>query len=718
MKAMIGFNLIAAFLLLICSELAYSSSGETEFKNFKLVDQSELREIYGSEGPGLSIIDFQEDNPLYQQILNELNGHYERIGQRQADGIFNGNSGFYFGGLNQIGFRWGKDFIDFAIEVRRNVAPDLFDDKRWIVTDEFDIIIDASKVISNLADRNVIDISQAQYGAFAGVQFKRTYKYVHFASSYNEGLVYRFDRLFMAFAKYRGREWLAMEPYEFLQKQDYISAGAGGFGTIPVYGTGGVNISASVGAMVKFELLAKTEIQALGLDDNPKPEERFRISYEKMKGVSAGLSASVQVDFLNLLRMTLLSYDFTYRYEQSLKYYLSFYEADIEELMQDSALYRAVRAMLWHRTPDLQALRYNVVSHERRESEIMNSKYMIFFLGGVRDQKTEHIEIVKDGIQQTFFRHNFYKTRFVQNILSRLVSDFLRSMFRLPARVNNTASETKTVRMEYDHEHNLVAAKKDLDVEKGYKLSLKFSTDFFAAKTRGWSKKRYKKDALKILSGYSGVDPLAIELFKQDKLHGPVKINFNWQLGKEAVWYFNGLSSSAKYGYIDELCQVQSKKKWWDFRNLFNFCKYKLKKQFEKYEKELRHYDYSGKNYRSCKKQMKRRYWWSKRKRNFMISKCMDKVSRKDEAEVNHKVPLWRFKSFVQTLYEKSKNKIDVYNFFGLQNVFLYGNFQAQTETGLPFLTNYNEGKFRDLGVVDTFKQDNNMRTPASILVD
>ena len=716
MKAMIGLNLIAAFILLIFSELAYST--EAEFKNFKVVDPTELREIYGNDNPGLSIIDFQEDNPLYQQILNEMNGHYERIGQRQADQIINGNSGFYIGGLNNIGFRWGKEFIDFAIEVRRNVAPDLFDDKRWIVTDEFDIIIDASKVISNLADRNVIDITQTQYGAFAGVQFKRTYKYVHFASSYNEGLVYRFDKLFLAFAKYRGREWLAMEPYEFLQKQDFISASAGGFGTIPVYGNGAINLSASVGALVKFDLLATTDIQSLVPDDNPKPEERFRISYEKKKGVEVGLSASVQVDFLNLLRMTLLSYDFSYKYEQSLKYYLSFYESDIEELMQDSALYRAIRAMLWHRTPDLEALRYNVVSHERRETQIMTSKYMIFFLGGVRDQKTEHIEIVKDGLQRTFFRHNFYKTRFVQNVLSRLLSDFLRSVFRLPSRVNNTASETKTVRMEYDHEDNLVDMKKDLDVENGYKLSLKFTTDFFAAKTKGWYKKLYKKDALKLLSSYSGVDTMAISLFEQDKLVGPVKIHFNWQLGKEAVWHFNGLSSRQKYDYIDGLCEVHTKKKWWDFRNLFNFCKFKLKKEFEKYDKELRHEDYTGKLFSSCQNQMKKRFWWSKRKQNVMVSKCMETLSKKVDADINHKIPLWRFKSFVQTLYEKSKNKIDVYNFFGLQNVFIYGNFQAQTETGLPFLTNFNEGKFRDLGVVDTFKQDNNMRTPASILVD
>ncbi|MCO4795106.1 MAG: hypothetical protein KC493_15420 [Bacteriovoracaceae bacterium] len=717
MKAMIGFKLVAALLLLMCSEWGYSNES-VKFENFKLINQSELRNVYGNNSIGLSIIDFQEDNPLYQEILNELNGHYERIGQRQTDRIINSNNGFYIGGLNNIGFRWGKDFFDFAIEVRRNVAPDLFDDKRWIVTDEFDITIDASKVISNLVDRNIIDISQTQYGAFAGVQFKRTYKYVHFANSYNEGLIYHFDKLFLAFAKFRGREWLMMEPYEFLQKQDYLSASAGGFGTIPIYGNGGVNLSASVGAMVKFDLLAKTDIQALGPDDNPREEERFRLSYEKKKGLSAGLSASVQIDFLNLLRMTLLSYDFTYRYEQSSKYYLSFYESDIEALMYDSDLYREVRKLLWHRTPNLDILKYNINSFENRESQIMKSKYMILILGGIRDQKTEHIEIIKDNKIKTFFRHNFYKIRFVQNVFSRLFSDLLGSLFRLPVAINNTASESKTVRVEYDHEENLIKSKEDLDVEKGYKLSVKFTTDYFASKTKGWSKKKYKMDTIKLLESYSGVDPSVVRLLESDHLHGPVKIHYNWQLGKEAVWYFNGLSSIQKYNYIDEACQVHTKKKWWDFRNLFNFCKWKLKKEFEKYEMELKHTNYTGKLYRDCDKRMKKRYWWSKRKRFFMTRKCMELSSKISKDEINHKIPLWRFKSFVQTLYEKSKNKIDIYNFFGIQHSFLYGNFQAQTESGLPFLTNYNEGKFKDLGVVDTWKQDSNLRTPASINID
>jgi hypothetical protein len=101
----------------------------------------------------------ETNNNLYQQILDEMNLEYEHIGQREAARVLGNSGASVTGGLNSIGFSYKRPFIDFSISADRNLAPDIFDDKRWIVTDKFSIYIDASKVMGNLKNQKIIDIS-------------------------------------------------------------------------------------------------------------------------------------------------------------------------------------------------------------------------------------------------------------------------------------------------------------------------------------------------------------------------------------------------------------------------------------------------------------------------------------------------------------------------------------------------------------------------------
>lgn len=77
-------------------------------------------------------------------------------------------------------------------------------------------------------------------------------------------------------------------------------------------------------------------------------------------------------------------------------------------------------------------------------------------------------------------------------------------------------------------------------------------------------------------------------------------------------------------------------------------------------------------------------------------------------------VPLWRFKDFAQKITEKSKTKVDLYNYFGLSNVFLHGSFEALDLEGRDFISYFREGDFNGLGLIDSYLLDNGLNSTSS----
>ncbi|OUR97171.1 hypothetical protein A9Q84_12660 [Halobacteriovorax marinus] len=705
-------KLVQFIFLSVVLYLSTKVFAANHFENFSVIDSSKLDSLYGNQRMRnkSSGLDLAEENPLYREILNELGHTYEQIGQRQADAVINGNDFNIIGGLNNIGISYSKEFIDFSITAGRTVAPDLFSDDKWIVTDEFSINISASKLLSNLKDQGAIDFSEAQYAAFAGISFKRTYRFVHFANSYSEGLILHFDRLFLGFTKFMNKDYLNLGEYEFIQKQDYLSVKAGAIAGAPIYGP----IVGSVGVLAKYERLMKVDVESVSESDATN-EERLRISFEKTKSASVGVSASISAEFLKLLRVTLFKYDFTYKLEESKKTYLSFYESDYEKLKSDSYYAAQVDRILKGRKADLHTLKNNIVSLEQRKTEQKSSKYNILLWGGHKNAKTQQIEIVKNGVVKRFFRHYYEKLKFKQNVFSRFMYILMKSFLKFDTIVNKDSSDSKKVLVEYSSEVNLVDKKKDINLKEDEKMSIAFTHNFFTATTTGKLRKRHKKVALNNLYNYSGVDPLAIKLFEQDYLVGPVKIKGDYKINKDGIDYILSHTESTLKSKYKQMCQSKSSGKFKWFRNLFNGCLHKMKKSTKRFYTEWALDDFTAKSYSSCSKKSSR-YRFFKRRR--MRRKCMAMTAKRSLNKDLSIVPLWRFKDLVQTIYLQHKSKVDILSFFGVSNVFYFGKFEAFQENGSHFSTYFNEGKFSGLGVVDNYKRKNNMRGPASIDVE
>lgn len=702
---LVHYVLLSVILYLSTKVLA----GE-KFEHFHILDEDKLHSLYGDFSIGLKSSGYElaNENALYRSILNEFGTTYDSIGQRQAANVLGSQNTTVFGGLNNIGIKYTRDFLDFSVIAGRTVAPDLFSDDKWIVSDEFIIDINAAKLLSNLKDQGIVDFTEEQYAAFAGISFRRSFRSVHFANSYMEGLTLHFDKLFLAFTKFTNKEYLDLNEYEFLQKEDSISLKAGAIAGAPIYGP----IFGSAGVLASYESLSRVDIQSIHDDEKSNEKERLRITMEKIKSASVGVSASVGIEFLRLLQMTLLKYDFNYTLEDAQKTYLTFYENDFEKLKKDTYYSQQVDRILNGQKSDVYALRNNIVSLEQRKTEQKESKYGILFWGGQKEASTQQIEIVKDGNVHRFFKHNFEKIKYKQNIFSRLVAVLVKSLLKLDSIINKDSSDSKKVIVEYSADENLISNEKDINMKNEESVSIGFSHNFFTAKTDSVTKKSHKKAALKVLNDYSGVDPLAIKLFERDQLIGPVKINGDYKINRDGLYYLLGHSPADMKTRYMSMCGAKSTGLFKWFRNLFNNCLHEMKSVSNKFYSEWALNDFTANIYSYCKNKTKKyRFFKRSRKRR----KCMEEYSRKQVSQDMASVPLWRLKDIIQTIYLEHKNKTQILSFFGYNNVYYYGNFEAYTSEGLPFITYFNEGRFDGLGIVDNFRRDNNLRSPASV---
>ncbi|NOT77853.1 MAG: hypothetical protein HOP07_02480 [Bacteriovoracaceae bacterium] len=689
-------TLIFGFLLLLSSPL---KSQEVELTN--LSNKSLPMEILDNTLNGKT--------DIYSQIAKEFDLEYENIGKREALRVLSNNALSITGGLNSIGLSYKKPFVSFGVSVDRNLAPDLYDDKRWIVTDTMTIDIDASKVLGSLKDSNAIDISEKNLAAFAGVVFKRKFTWIHFANSYEEGLMRDFQKLFMPFNLMSFENIAKLGLNEMLFKEDSISLKAGGLVSAPLY----TGITGAAGVLAKFERLSRVEI--IGLEDN-----RIQISSEKSKIASAGASLSIQADFLKILRLTLLSYDFSYDLQSSYKIYLNMSQIQLKENAIESNVKIELAKIFKNKEAELVTIAPFLISEEKKISQTINHKYNFLLLGGQKSSKTQQIEIAKDGKVKTFFRHYYEKMKYTEDAVSRLFSSLIFGLTNSDISATKLASDTKKVTIEYDSTKNLLDSKSDLDIglknSEEQKLSMSFISDFKTQKTSGRSGKKYKERAKFILERFSGVNPIALTMIDSGDLKAPFHVEGKYQVNIEGIRYFNSQSVASIFDHFDGLCNEYPKSGLINFRNLFDHCRRSLEDDYIDYFKDLTHNKISAEDIDRCEKKSFK-YLFSPGKKRAFIKNCLSEMNKLSKEEWV-RVPLWQLKNLSTNIVNNSYSKVHYFNLFGVQNVFFYGTFKANTKEGNAFTTSFHEGSFKGLGAVDHYMRVENLRSPASIVID
>lgn len=672
-----------------------------DFNSFEVLDMAKLLENYGSK-KSIGIVD--EDGPIFKEILSDLSDKYEQIAQQQVEVIEHDRSTVVIGGLNSIGINFQKSYVDFHLNVRRDLAPDLFDDKRWIVHDQFEVTVSAEKFLGKLKQEGLINIDEKVLAAYAGISFKRTYSYFHFAKNYNDGLTSDFSSLFFPFSKLRNLNFIESEEEGLIKRSDALSLKAAAFGQMPISQIGGV---VRAGVIAKYEKVSELEIQQY--------DQKLTINQTSTKTKRLAAEFQLQADFFKLLRITLLSTELEYSLSESNSIMFQFTPSALEEILSNRYLSSELRKLVKGKTEEIPDLSKYLIAKEHRVEEEKKLRYTVLLRNGMKTSKTQKIEIIKNGEAQEFYKHQFEKTSYTETLKSKIFSAIIHAILKLNSKQNYKAKETKNLTIEYQGKENLIRDDLEFDIQSNPNISLAFNREYFVQKTTGFFNRKYKKHAIFYLENEGLVDPQIVHMLQRDYLLGPLTYEIKLITHREGLDYFNRLNQNIVTDAIDSACHHYPRNQFFNFRNLFNHCVKELEDRYQQYFTDLTHRRISSVDHTTCDQEANNRGIKKSKRRKFIKQCLVSKTVYQNQNDQYRYIPMDEFKEFMQKFFEMNNVRESIAALFGENLNFQYGKFESRTSEEKTFTHYFHKGNFQGFGAIDNFRTSQDFRSPASI---
>jgi hypothetical protein len=618
-----------------------------------------------SPGP----IDGQE-SPLYQEIRHHLEVSHQTIGQEEVQNINRLNQQFNLGSQNFSGFSWQKPFGVVQVNVDRQVTPNMFG-QNWLVMDTFTFEIEATTFLERLTQSGLSGMNATEIGAFAGITFKRIYTYWHYATSYQEGLIADFSKLFLPFLKFNTNSIEKMGNEEIMKREDTWTASAGGLiSTPPLY-----NVSFSAGA------LAQNDYQnVLTIQSHHQEDKRYKIGVLGKKSAALGVSAELQLDFFKLLKLSLLRYDMNYEYASGKEFTLGLRLPQWESIKGDSALSDELKSILAG-TGSIRQLEPYVVRLDESSSSTVEQRGSVLIWGKMQKQKTEQVRVIKDQLVRVFYKNYSQSVKVVQNILSRLFSVIVYKLLKFPVGVNNAAVYSKQVVMEYEATHTQATEPKIIRIDGAEQFSFLLTQYYNASRTDRWIDRKFKNDLIWFVENFTTLPKTYKTDIRNEVIMGPMLIESTLRVDQAGFRYILNRSENEVFQQVAIVCNSERVSDWAN----------------EKNRRELLEDITLGKE--SCVRDIGVKYL----------------EFREDYFTNALKPSIAKFKEFITKYYKVAQSLSDLSNLFGVENTFIHGRLQAKTSRGAGFSTSFSTGQFRGLGVIDNFKRSEGSRVPASI---
>lgn len=594
-----------------------------------------------------------QESLLYGELRQWLETRYQLIGQGEAERVNFFNSQFNLGAQNFSGFSWQKPFGGFGLFVDRQISPDLFDENRWIVMDTFTVLIEATTFLGKLNEAGAITMTASEIAAFAGINFKRVYTSYHFAPSFTQALIADFRYLFLPFLAHTPEGALALSDGKILKREDTWSIAAGGLiESPPWYG-----LSFSAGALAELTNRSTLTIQHITPAEAVKPSEFLRVSHQSSQKKSAGVAASLQLDFFKIIKFTLLSYDLSFEAEKNKEFHLAFVESQRESLRGRTEIAQEFSSLLRKNSPEIRYLEPFVTRLDEGQSASSNSRAMLLLWGNLKKSSMEQVRVIKDQVVKTFFKNYNESIRLVQNFWSRLFSSFIFRLFQFNTIIKNDAAFTRKLTLEYEATLPQSSDPNKMLIEQQEQFSMTVALSYEAARTDRWVDRSYKKDAEDYLNRFTTLSPELRTMVRNVDLKGPLMVSTNVRLMGDGLNFFNQLSREQVKAEFHQVCNQKAK------------CVESLLKPYDEYKKIL------------------------------------SDTSR-------HELAL--LKKMMLSLLKELDDLATFQVLFG-ENAFVSGSFYATSRQGMPFTTQYSLGQFRGLGVIDNYKRQGGTRGPASV---
>lgn len=612
-----------------------------------------------------------ENSPLYDEIRRHLETAHQGLGSQEVQNINRWNQQFNLGNSNFAGFSWQKPFGVVQVQADRQVTPNIFG-QNWLVMDTFTFEVEATTFLEKLAEAGLSGLSATEIGAFAGITFRRVYTYWHYANSYQEGLTADFSRLFLPFLRFNQNGMERMNNEEIMKREDLWTASAGGLiSTPPLY-----NISFSAGVLASYAYQNTTTVQS-----QHNSELRYKVGVLGKATTTAGATLELQLNFFNLLKLSLLRYDMNYEYSSGKEFTLGFKPDQWQQIKADNEQGHEFRSIM-RGFGSVKKLEPYIVRLDESSSSAIEQRGSILIWGKMQKQKTETIRAIKDNVVRVFFKNYAQNVKVVQNIFSRLFSAIVYKIFKLPVGVNNAAIYSRQVTMEYEATHPQASDPQIARIDSSEQFSFVLTQYYNASRTDRWVDKRFKNDLIWFVDHFTTLPKNYKTDIRNEVLKGPMLIESNLRVEKAGFQYLLATDENQIFAQLVKVCQSKKKDQWTN----------------ELTRKEMLEDRQSGKD--GCVKDLGL---------NFLTFKY-DYIA-------NHLKPsLAKFKDFITKYYKKSETISDLQVIFGEENTFINGKLQAQTSMGMPFNTTFSSGQFRGLGVIDTFKRTEGSRVPASIV--
>lgn len=591
-----------------------------------------------------------KDNPLYKKLVSLAKEKLLDQANKITGETLEYNQSHAIGDTNFSGFNWSGLVAGAGIKAGRKLYPDYTEqdeEKRWVVEDTLLFEVDAQTFLKDQAEQKNIEISASSIKAFAGIRFRRSYTYVHYAPSYVKGLTKEFDKLFLSFLKFGGDNFLSLEDHESVTRRDYLSADISASASTPSF----YYLSAYAGGTLYYSSVNNVSIHKPGARDYPRGNESLRVGINKSKLKGNSAVVGLQADFYKLLKISLLSYELSSSTSESSYVSLSF-QADDEELLgnKDSIVHQEVKDVLRGKLPEnnLDLMPFIISEQDTKKDDESKSSHLFLF-DKFKGNSTSDVTIRDESGTRYMFRYNQEKSTYKKTWIQALVHS--KKIDKYKRRVTDTVTLEYQVQKEQRH---LSLNEVKLDDPRG--AYLRFSKEFNAPKTDGGLRKKLRAEAIEFGKLYSNIDEKVWDNFRKGELKGDATVSINAEvsgvgiasLAPHSNEYWNGVSLwvCTRTNPQDDPGRLSKIEK---------ACLKKLRNTFKAY-KEV----------------------WN------------------SEAKISARA----LKDLVEAIAEYAKGFEDLEMIFGVQNVGITGSFSAETYHGFPYVTYFILGDDQGNGLI------------------
>lgn len=615
-----------------------------------------------------------EESLLYEQIRAHLESAHREIGAREVSNLDFLNRQFNMGTENFSGFSWQKPYGVVHVWADRQVTPNLFG-SNWLIQDTFTFDIEATTFLQRSNEAGITSMSDAEIGAFAGVTFKRVYTYYHYANSYNEGLRADFSKLFLPFLKLNTNSISRMNHEEIIKRDDNWTASIGGMIASPPY----YGFSVAGGILAQFSYQNMVSVQNTNAQDTSS--EKIRVTAKATKSVSVGVNVSLQVDFLKLLKLTIMNYDLSYEYSSAREFTLGMSAPEWQHVIQDSTKGPELRGII-HGYGQVSSLEPYVVELDENEETGFGHRGSLLIWGRLAKSNTEQVRVIKDNTVKTFYKSYAQNMRVVQNIFSRLFSAVIYKIFKFPMGTKNAALYNRQVNLEYEATHPQASHPEIARIDNSEQFSFVINQSYEAARTDRWVDQKFKNDVIWFVDAFTTLPKDYKTIIRSEQLKGPIFVESNLRVEKAGFDYLLKAPLNHVFGSISKVCGTKNSDDW---------------------------INESSRNRRFNKVQVG-------------ADLCVKNIGKlflhfKTDYQQNALKPsIVKFKSFLTKYYKRAESLSDITLLFGEENTFIHGQIKATTPQNSQFTTSFSTGQFRGLGVIDNYKRSVGSRQPASIV--